>query len=153
MNRCDGGAGLQGIRSNPRQNTMSDKPKHSTTPAIYAALANLMRDTAEAVGYMLSIHGSMRRDLDVIAVPWVVEAKSPEELIEALRASVGGYILEDGTPAARYNAESGKFVAAEVKNPEVKPHGRLAWSIQLGGGSYIDVSIMPRQPIKEVGGS
>ena len=30
-----------------------------------------------------------------------------------------------------------------MHNPQAKPHGRLCWSIQLGGGAYIDLAVMP----------
>ena len=30
--------------------------------------------------------------------------------------------------------------------PGMKPHGRLCWSFHLGGGPYIDLSVMPLAP-------
>jgi hypothetical protein len=80
-------------------------------------------------GYALALHGSMARDLDLVAVPWTDDADSPEKLIEAfVRFVVSKGAIEMRTPL-----------------PTKKPHGRLAYSISIGHeGHYLDVSIMPR---------
>jgi hypothetical protein len=88
---------------------------------IYPALAQIARDH----GYALALHGSLQRDLDLIAVPWTPEASGPDVLLKAL-------CEEFDTPDN--NKDSG---------PTVKPHGRLAWTIPLWWGAYIDLSIMP----------
>lgn len=102
---------------------MSDKATTPTVPAIYAALMGLIAPKARSLGYAIAIHGSMARDLDLIAVPWVEEAADAEALVEAIRAAVGGVVTN--------------------RNPEKKPHGRIAWTIILGGGPFIDLSVMP----------
>lgn len=35
-------------------------------------------------GYAIGVHGSMSRDLDLIAVPWVESASSPDELLKEI---------------------------------------------------------------------
>lgn len=118
---------------------MADDEPHPNRKTIpFAALAFLPRIVAIARdhGYALTVHGSLARDFDFVAVPWVADAKPAAELVEAIRESVGGFILNDPT------AKPGDYVR---KNPEPKPHGRLAWSIHLGSGPYIDLSVMPRQ--------
>jgi len=92
-----------------------------------SGLLGALRVKARDLGYALAIHGSMRRDFDIVAVPWVAEVASPEVLVEAIRKVVGGAIA-----------------AGDGRGPCSKPHGRLAWSIHLGGGPYIDLSITPR---------
>lgn len=84
---------------------------------------------AKRLGYAIALHGSFLRDLDVVAVPWTDEAVSAEELAEALRAEVHGW-LQDKTGR---------------RDPAPKPHGRLCWSIHLEEGvGYIDLSVTPR---------
>jgi hypothetical protein len=100
-------------------------------PAFYAEAWPGIVGAARRVGYAVALHGSMGRDLDVIAVPWTDAAGSPEDLV----AEIGEWIQvlapeEVGQPQDRW--------------PRAKPHGRLAWSLHLGGGAYIDLSIMPR---------
>ena len=77
-------------------------------------------------GYAIAIHGSMTRDLDLIAAPWTDEATSAEELVEAVADRIGAFIEEP------------------PRSPTQKPHGRLAWSLILCGSGYIDLSVMSR---------
>ena len=101
----------------------------------YLALMPGLRFVAERYGYALCVHGSLRRDIDLVAVPWCDHAPDPEFLVEALANAVKVII---GT--ARFREQD--------KNPELKPHGRKAWSIYLShrdDAPYIDISVMPPQ--------
>jgi hypothetical protein len=89
----------------------------------YAGILHDIRRIAMEHGYALPVHGSMRRDLDVVAVPWYVKYAAPEQLVEAIRAWVGGH----------------------VTGPVQRPHGRRCWSIHLGGGPYIDLSVFTNE--------
>jgi hypothetical protein len=117
-------------------------------PAMYCSLYGHLKEKAVELGYALAVHGSMQRDFDLVAIPWTDEAAEPEILVEALRKICGGFILADGTPAGRWDSVQKKFVGAEVRNPSIKPHGRMAWNIHLGGQPMIDLSVMPRSPIR-----
>jgi hypothetical protein len=98
--------------------------------AFYPALAEIAR----RYGYALAVHGSVSRDMDLIAVPWSDVAASPE----ALKNAVADYAT---------SVMSAMFASAvTVAGPEDKPHGRTAWSIIVGNGSVIDLSVMPRRP-------
>ncbi len=81
-------------------------------------------------GYAIAIHGSMQRDLDLVAIPWVEDADPKEKLIESLRKYIGG-----------------KNVDCKIGQPIEKPHGRLAYAITIGfsGNMYVDFSIMPME--------
>ncbi len=87
-------------------------------------------EEAHKLGYAVGLHGSLQRDLDVIAVPWTEEAASAEELVEAISERLGCFV---GTSV------DGR------QGPTEKPHGRLAWSLMLSGHAYIDLSVMPRR--------
>jgi hypothetical protein len=107
--------------------------------ATYVAMIPPLTEAAREVGYALAVHGSMGRDLDLIAVPWTEEAVSAEALIMRL-LSASGFLhahlphrREDATP----DQASGDVGA-------IKPHGRRAWSIHFDNGLYLDVSVMPR---------
>lgn len=56
------------------------KPK----PQFYSVVFAPLQDIAKEHGYNLVLHGSMNRDMDLIAIPWVNNPKSHEELIHAL---------------------------------------------------------------------
>jgi len=80
-------------------------------------------------GYALALHGSMSRDLDLIAIPWTDDADDPERLLKAFCK----FIVDK----ADVNLTPGKSTK--------KPHGRRAYVIPIGhDGHYIDLSIMPR---------
>lgn len=90
---------------------------------MYANYFGIFLAVAHRHGYALAIHGSMRRDFDLIAVPWQDNVPSPEFFAWELCKIIDGDYVE---------------------GPEKKPHGRLAYTIGTGGGGYIDLSIMPR---------
>lgn len=89
------------------------KPEPSYAPvyaAMYAELAVFFR----LRGYALAIHGSLRRDFDLIAVPWVESPISPDVVLAALQE---------------------EFAIKAVGEPTDKGHGRTAYSISVGWGS------------------
>lgn len=131
-----------------RETLPTGKPPIENTAGTssYACVLGTLRIKAKELGYALALHGSMVRDLDLVAVPWVDDAAQPEVLVESLRLILDGSIIPTGTKGGRWDAEAGKFVDAVVENPSRKPHGRLAWNIHLGGQPVIDLSVMPPTP-------
>lgn len=96
--------------------------------AAYAQLIGPIRAVAKEHGYAIGVHGSIARDIDMIAAPWVERPFTPGLMIEAIReicAEVEGFA-----------------VFPEGENPVRKPHGRMAWVIILRGGIYLDISVM-----------
>lgn len=123
---------------------MSNKPPEGR-PAMFAWMVPHITETARKFGYAIGVHGSMARDLDLIAVPWTECASPAETLVDAIRDSVGGFIRND--PVHRGNQYN-----LDTRNPGEKPHGRRAWSIYFSGHRfYIDLSVMPIVPKKEAG--
>lgn len=106
---------------------MSDKPARPWPP-LFAVLWPRLQERARELGYALALHGSLGRDLDLVAVPWVESAVPAEELLRALVLEVGW--ANDGV----------------AHGPEVRPHGRLAWCFPVGAGAYVDLSVLPLRP-------
>lgn len=102
-------------------------------------LVPLIGEKAREFGYAIALHGSMH----LVAIPWTEDARSAEELVEAIREEVGGFIIPTGTKGGRPDGNGG-YIEVEVENPAKKPHGRLAWNIHLECGPFIDLSVMPR---------
>jgi len=102
-----------------------------------AALLPDLIITAREYGYALALHGSVARDLDLVAIPWIPEAWDAPDLVEALRKT-----------AERVSPNKVAFIHKDRpgRDPEQKPHGRLAWAIHLGRGVYIDLSVIPKLP-------
>lgn len=121
------------------------RPPKEFEPAIRARCEELLpviRDAARECGYAIGVHGSMVRDLDLIAAPWTEEATGGEELIKAVADRLRAFVGDEG-------------VYWQV--PETwqrKPHGRGGGNIIFqgrhvvetpnGAFPFIDLSIMPR---------
>lgn len=55
----------------------ADAPKPPPSPAaVYAHLYPSLVVDARELGYALALHGSMARDLDLVAIPWTDDAAS-----------------------------------------------------------------------------
>jgi hypothetical protein len=93
-----------------------------------------LRFVAYRCGYALAVHGSLKTDIDLIAVPWRDSAVDAAYTAEQIRLTAERII---GTARVRECDP----------NPTQKPCGRLAWSFYLQPegveGPYIDLSVMP----------
>jgi hypothetical protein len=122
--------------------------KDVSNATAYALLLPQLMRAGREVGYAIAVHGSMARDLDIVAVPWTEEAVNAERLIMHLLAAVDGR-LRNG---ARNDA--GEWIRTPGSEPKPLPHGRLAWSLHVGHeGMYLDVSVMPLAPAAPISGS
>lgn len=101
---------------------------------IFAAILPAIRTRAREVGYAIGLHGSMVRDLDLIAVPWTHEAVDADALATAIRDVLGGWF-----------SESGKTHKWAIDGKD-KPHGRKAYTLRMGGEPllHVDLSVTPR---------
>lgn len=109
---------------------MSDKLASVHAGTVIDAIRAIARDH----GYAVGVHGSLRenRDIDLIAAPWVKNAKAPRTLMRAISHQLP-YLAR---------------VKAHDHDPP-KPHGRLGyvWIItcrHAGCPRYVDLSVMPR---------
>jgi hypothetical protein len=119
-------------------------PVHIKFPGSMVCLFGLMQQAARAHGYALACHGSMNRDFDLIAVPWIEKPGSSSDVAHAIAKSVGAHI-----PSFITVPDNGVNQVRE--NPVKKPHGRDSWVIPLGGGPYLDLSVIrPRSTLTEI---
>lgn len=91
-----------------------------------------MRLAARGCGYAIAVHGSLQRDIDLVAIPWTVNAVDPKLLVNRLSGVIAG-CLGRAHPSADWAD---------------KPHGRKAVTIITCGEAEIDLSIMPRLDVK-----
>ena len=95
----------------------------------YSSIIPTIREVARECGYAIAIHGSMTRDLDIMAMPWVEKAKAPETLAtEIMKKLCGHSYMRTYWKEHKYG----------------KPHGRLTYTIPVKQNAYIDLSVMPR---------
>ena len=113
------------------------KPIHAR-PSYYAQIFFDLKEIAFRYGYNLVLHGSMNRDLDLIAIPWAKTVKSHINMIKAFYKYLGVKI---------YYTQVGKLHITE------KPHGRIVHTINIYRGEkgkgdyhdpqyYLDISII-----------
>lgn len=107
--------------------------------AFFRSRLPAIRAAAREHGYAIGLHGSMRRDLDLIAVPWRDGASDKDVLAHAIAMAACG-ITRDGP----YQWEQ-------------KPLGRVAASLSCcwprwfneAGAGHIDLSVAPAKPALE----
>lgn len=112
------------------------KPK----PQFYSVVFAPLQEIAKEHGYNLVLHGSMSRDMDLIAIPWVNNPKSHQELILAMCDYLGGERWDN------LDFKAGHCHA-------VLPGGRDSYIINLNRNGehngwvdaeyYLDISITP----------
>ena len=110
----------------------------------YDRLIEPLRAVARSCGYALAVHGTLERDVDLIAVPWTNHASSASVLAEAIRNEAERICLYCRIGDCEAGALQPEFFNGGC--PGMKPHGRMVWSLMLGGGSYLDLSVMPVSP-------
>ena len=60
-------------------------------PGLYALFYENLKHIALEYGYNLVVHGSMQRDLDLIAIPWVDNPNPEFEMIQDFQMYLTGY--------------------------------------------------------------
>lgn len=102
------------------------RSREAACAAVVAEHLPGMREKARELGYALAVHGSLKRDVDIVAIPWTASAVAADALASALY-DVVGRTFETGS-----DPEPGKL----------RLHGRRCWVLRLFD-TYIDLSIMP----------
>lgn len=124
-----------------------EKPIHAK-PSLYAFYYEAIKGIGLKYGYNIVLHGSMNRDLDLIAIPWQKEIGDKKQMMQDICDCLDGFILEE-TEEIR-------------KEFRIKYHGRECWVININrtlefkfNGMtveikkhvdpqyYIDISVLP----------
>lgn len=90
----------------------------------YQRLLPKIRELSRLHGYAIAVHGSMIRDCDIIAVPWVEDASDMEPLLRDIIIACEGTLQKDECDG--------------------KPFGIKAYNIMIGGHLYFDLKIVPK---------
>lgn len=99
------------------------KPNYG--PVYAAAMYPGLAEVCHKHGYALAVHGSLARDFDLIAIPWV---KCPSNKMTVIQAMTKEYAI------------------TLIGGREEKLHGRVAYTLACGfGNCVIDISFMPEK--------
>lgn len=106
------------------------KPIHAK-PSYYAIMFEPLKEIALKYGYNLVLHGSLARDMDLIAIPWGETIGNIDEMIDEFCTYVGGriHIMQ------KRRNESDEIIG-ERFTP--KPYGRKAYVIDIFRGGYFE---------------
>lgn len=119
---------------------MAEQKPIKAKPGLYALYFYNLKEIAFRFGYNLVLHGSMDRDLDLIAVPWNETISPVEDMLNAFCEYLGhAHVLPETEERRQLFAD--KF------------HGRRVYVINLNRGGkstnyedpqyYIDISVTP----------
>lgn len=90
-----------------------------------------MRRAAKDCGYAITVHGSLNRDIDLVAIPWREgQISEMDRLVEVVCGAV--------------RAITGRCNRQQGNTP--KPHGRVAYTLLAWCGestAHLDLSVMP----------
>lgn len=116
-----------------------DKPQKAK-PQFYACCFTTIQKLGRDLGYNIVMHGSMDRDIDLVAIPWSDNPASHYELLKAIDLYVRGICY------AEDHFERGYMFS-------VLPGGRSSYVVNINRGGtynnytdeqwYIDISITP----------
>jgi hypothetical protein len=96
------------------------KPIHAK-PSLYSFYFTVIKEIGLKYGYNIVLHGSMNRDLDLIAIPWEETIGDKEQMINDISEAIGGNILMQNRSVN--NIDGDRF--------GTKPHGRITYIINL----------------------
>lgn len=119
------------------------------TKELAAILVPALREVARRHGYALAVHGSLERDIDLLAAPWRDLATDASSLMRDMYRACEAIVGYATGPGGWTEKEQWGPPEGSLPKPERKPHGRLGWSILFGGGPYLDVSVMPLRDASE----
>lgn len=116
---------------------MENKKPIAVKPRLYAMYFQNLMEIARDMGYNLLISGSMNRDLDLVAVPWVDVPKSEMELIQAFDTYLRGVSMDKPKHYIQSMLSGGRsnYIINLNRSGEVDPQ------------YYLDISITPNLDI------
>ena len=104
-------------------------------PAFYASMYEDIRTCAMELGWSVALHGSLKSDMDIMAMPWVENAVKFETLVSAMCG-----LFEGNELAGQYSVDY-----------KSKPNGRVVATIPIWEDFYLDIStIDARKPMERI---
>lgn len=123
---------------------MTNNKPIKAKPIFYAHVYEALKKIAMDMGYNLLIHGSLDRDLDLVAITWSDDAKPMESVVIAFDEYLTGSSQKGGDIKLSYLYK-------------VLPGGRHSYVINLNRGGrwnnymdeqwYLDISFVQSLPI------
>jgi hypothetical protein len=131
--------------------TETSKPIHAK-PSLYAYYFEVIKEIGKSYGYNIILHGSLNRDLDLVAVPWQETLGDKDMMIDLIAKVIGGEILMvnrsvDHIKGDRYNiTHHGRmqYVININRDMNYKYNGMKTIITEFPDPQYyIDISVIP----------
>ena len=111
---------------------MSKSREHIVTngrAAFYASIWPDLLKAANDCGWALGLHGSLANDMDMMAMPWIEEAKPVEDLMQALSDCFTGNMWKDG----------------HIVPHTGKPNNRIVYTMSIWADLHLDINIISNE--------
>lgn len=123
------------------------KPVHAK-PSIYAFYFEIIKEIGKEFGYNIVLHGSLNRDLDLIAIPWQPVLYDKMAMLNKIAEAIGGYILNEDQEQMNANSivlhGREQYVINVNRSIKQKYNGLVAEFIECEDPQYyIDISVLP----------
>jgi len=124
-----------------------EKPIHAK-PSLFAFYFEVVKEIGLKYGYNIVLHGSMNRDLDLIAIPWQEVIGDKTAMLNEVAETLGGQILVEDEENFKLFRQ--KFHGREChvininRTIKAKYHGMVTEFIEHEDPQYyIDISVIP----------
>jgi hypothetical protein len=104
--------------------------------AFYACIWDDLRQAAMDCGWALGLHGSLSKDMDIMAMPWTESAAPVAEMIRAL----SGCFTES------------PFAELHLIPHAGKPNGRVVYTMSIWADFHLDINVIERSSAPVQGG-
>ncbi len=112
------------------QNKVMKSREHITNngkAVFYACIWNDFRQAALDCGWALGLHGSLNSDMDIMAMPWVEDAKPVTEMISALETCL---------------TKPDERIFETKRDDKSKPNNRVVYTIHIFADFYLDINVI-----------
>ena len=100
--------------------------------AFYACMWDDFRQAAMDCGWALGLHGSLNSDMDIMAMPWIENAMTADEMISHIISTCFGESVWAKEPHFKKS------------QPGDKPNGRIAYTIPIFADFYLDINVIEK---------
>ena len=111
------------------------KPIH-VKPSFYAYCFETLKTIAKGFGYNLVLHGSLNRDLDLIAIPWIDNVKDEFEMIKEFDKYLNG-IYSSSKEHYLFS-----ILPANRKSYVINLNRAGKWNDYVDAQYYLDISVI-----------
>jgi hypothetical protein len=125
---------------------MSTAKPIQVKPSFYAYNYYALKEIALKYGYNLVLHGSLNRDLDLIAIPWQPDIRDFRDMLKEFADYLGGSILQESEED--FERFRKKYHGRECHVINLNRKCEMINDVWTDAQWYVDISIIPAQNVQ-----